>query len=52
MKIFGWGTENGSPYWLAANQWGTGWGEKGFFKILRGVNEVNFEEYIYAATPR
>merc|ERR1719353_155767 len=23
VKIIGWGTENGTDYWLAANSWGT-----------------------------
>merc|ERR1711924_357540 len=23
VKILGWGTENGTDYWLAANSWGT-----------------------------
>ncbi|KAG1662095.1 Cathepsin B [Nymphon striatum] len=26
VKILGWGVENGSPYWLAANSWNTSWG--------------------------
>ena len=29
VKIVGWGTENGTDYWLVANQWGTGWGDHG-----------------------
>lgn len=36
VKLLGWGVENGEPYWLCANSWGTGFGENGFFKILRG----------------
>lgn len=36
IKILGWGEENGTPYWLVANSWNEGWGDKGFFKILRG----------------
>lgn len=26
---------SGVPYWFAQNSWGTGWGEKGFIKLLR-----------------
>lgn len=29
VKILGWGTENGSPYWLVANSWNSDWGDKG-----------------------
>lgn len=43
IKIIGWGVENGEKYWLCANSWNTSWGDKGFFKILRGVNECDIE---------
>uniref|UniRef100_A0AAR2JLU9 Cathepsin B n=1 Tax=Pygocentrus nattereri TaxID=42514 RepID=A0AAR2JLU9_PYGNA len=29
IKILGWGEENGTPYWLAANSWNTDWGDNG-----------------------
>jgi cathepsin B len=39
IKIIGWGVENKTPYWLAANSWSTSWGALGgFFKIKRGTN--------------
>ena len=52
IKILGWGVENGTPYWLVANSWNTDWGDKGFFKILRGKNECGIEEEIMAGLPR
>jgi cathepsin B len=44
IKILGWGVEDGQDYWLCANSWNTSWGDKGFFKILRGVNECQIED--------
>nr|XP_018914843.1 PREDICTED: cathepsin B-like cysteine proteinase 4 isoform X1 [Bemisia tabaci] len=35
VRMIGWGRENDVDYWIAANSWGTGWGEKGFFRIYR-----------------
>ena len=43
VTLIGWGSENGIPYWLAQNSWGSGWGEGGFFRIERGKNAMNFE---------
>jgi cathepsin B len=43
IKVLGWGVENGTPYWLAANSWNEGWGDQGYFKILRGKNHCSIE---------
>jgi Papain family cysteine protease len=34
---------------LAVNSWGTGWGERGMFRIRRGSNECEIEEFVLAA---
>lgn len=52
VKILGWGEENGKPYWLVANSWNYDWGNKGFFKILRGQNECGIESEIVAGIPK
>lgn len=52
IKILGWGEENGTPYWMVANSWNPDWGDKGFFKILRGSNECGIEGGIVAGIPK
>jgi len=42
ITIVGYGTQNGVKYWKFKNSWGTGWGENGFMKILRGVGHCGF----------
>ncbi|XP_056633421.1 cathepsin B-like [Diorhabda sublineata] len=48
VRIVGWGVENDLPYWKVANSWNYDWGEEGYFKIVRGRNEVGFESDINA----
>ncbi|KAF8568976.1 hypothetical protein P879_07956 [Paragonimus westermani] len=52
VKLLGWGVENGTKYWLIANSWNEGWGEKGFFRILRGVDECDVESEVVGGMPR
>ncbi|CAD6193222.1 unnamed protein product [Caenorhabditis auriculariae] len=52
VKFIGWGTDNGTPYWLVANSWGNDWGEKGFFRIVRAVNECGIEAAVVAGLPK
>lgn len=49
IKLLGFGVENGTPYWLAANSWGSGWGMSGFFKIAQG--ECGIEDQVFSCTP-
>lgn len=50
IRIIGYGTYLGTPYWLCANSWGTGWGDNGYFKIKRGTNEVSIESDVWKAS--
>lgn len=36
VQLSGWGTEDGVDYWIGRNSWGTYWGDRGFFRIVRG----------------
>jgi C1A family cysteine protease len=46
VRLLGWGTsynpgtQQQENYWIAANSWGTGWGDKGYFHISFGECEV------------
>jgi hypothetical protein len=52
VKLVGWGTDNGTPYWTIANSWNSDWGEQGFFRIIRGQNECGIEESGTAGAPK
>jgi len=51
VKIVGWGVEGGDQYWKVANSWKPSWGDMGYFKILRGVNNCGIEDQISAGVP-
>lgn len=43
VTIIGYGTENGTDYWLIKNSWGTNWGIEGYGKVVRGLNKCSIE---------
>lgn len=46
VEIVGYGKEGDIDFWTIRNSWGPDWGEKGFFRIIRGVNECGIEDQV------
>jgi len=53
ISIAGYGTtEDGQKYWVGRNSWGTYWGEHGWFRLARGVNNLGIEDFCDWAEPQ
>ncbi|KHJ80475.1 papain family cysteine protease [Oesophagostomum dentatum] len=48
IKIVGWGVENGTKYWTISNSWNSDWGENGYFRMIRGINDCRLESQAVA----
>lgn len=43
ILVVGWGEEDGVKFWICRNSYGPSWGEKGHFRVRRGLNDFGIE---------
>lgn len=53
VLLVGWGEDEDTKekYWIIQNTWGPQWGENGYFRMRRGLDEFGIESICEAADP-
>jgi len=44
VELVGWGEDQGMKYWIGRNSWGSAWGDFGWFRLCRGINNLGIEQ--------